>query len=427
MRNLAISILILFSTLVFAEEKNFPEFNKDNVGYDLYEIIDIALEHNPSLTALKLELKAAEARIVQSGLWPNPVFDAESENFSGDLPGFNYTENTFSITQPLLLGGKIDLKRDLAETERLIIKCHYETEKLTLIAEIEHSFYHILLTQQILEYAKETRDTAKQLYDYINAKKNAKDSKLIKYEILSAEIELSQAELEVMNVKRNLEISKNNLVILCGDQNISIDKVRGDLDREFNIPEYNTLKECILKNNFNIKSAEEYEKRADILLKISKADRIPDVDLGFGVRQFEEDNSYTFVAGLSFPLPLFNRNQGSIQEALINTEKVEVDKKGLINNLLIKFNEFYEEYQTSLQNVTAYKNLILPSAQEYYAVTVNRYEDGSLQYIDVLFAKRKLIEAKKHYTESLHILQKSIATLENLCSKRFHDTGGKVF
>ena len=187
------------------------------------------------------------------------------------------------------------------------------------------------------------------------------------------------------------------------------------------------LKEYILKNNFNLKSAEEYEERAGILLKIAHADRIPDVDLGFGVRQFEEDNSYTFVAGLSFPLPLFNRNQGSIQEAQINISKVEVDKKDLINNLLLQLNEFYKEYQTSLQQVTSYKNSILPSAQEYYSVTVSRYENGSLQYLDALVAKRKLIETKKQYTESLHTLQKSIANLENLCSKRFHNTSGKVF
>ena len=120
MRKLVISIIgisVLFSTLTFAEEENFAVINKDNAGYDLYEIIDIALENNPALTAVKLELKAADARIIQSGLWPNPVFAAESENFSGDLPAFNYTENTFSVTQPLLLGGKINLKRDLAETE----------------------------------------------------------------------------------------------------------------------------------------------------------------------------------------------------------------------------------------------------------------------------------------------------------------------
>ena len=120
MKKMAISIIViiaLLSTLVFAEEENFAEVNKDNSGFDLQGIINIALQNNPALTALKLELQAADARIIQSGLWPNPVFAAESENFSGDLPGFNYTENTFSLTQPLLLGGKINLQKKLSEQE----------------------------------------------------------------------------------------------------------------------------------------------------------------------------------------------------------------------------------------------------------------------------------------------------------------------
>ena len=151
------------------------------------------------------------------------------------------------------------------------------------------------------------------------------------------------------------------------------------------------------------------------------------MDLGFGVRQFEQDNSYTFVAGLSVPLPLFNRNQGSIQEAEINKDKVEVDKESLVNNLFLQLNEFYKEYQISLQHVTSYKNSILPSAQEYYGVTANKYEKGSLQYLDVLIAKRKLIETKKKYTESLHALQNSVANIESLCSRHFHGTNADMF
>ena len=129
-------IIVIVSTGVFAEDVNYAKDNKYTRGCDLQEIITIALQNNPGLEALKLEIEEADARIVKSGLWPNPLFTAESENFSGDLPAFNYTENTFSVTQPLLLGGKIDLKRDLAETERLILKCHYETEKLNLVTEI---------------------------------------------------------------------------------------------------------------------------------------------------------------------------------------------------------------------------------------------------------------------------------------------------
>ena len=418
--------IMSFSTLAFSAEINVLESVLKN-GCDLQTAIDIAVKNNPELTAMALELDATDARIIQAGLWPNPIFAAEFENFSGDNPGFNRAENTFSVTQPLLLGGKINLQKKLEELERLILKYNYEAKKIALVTDVEHAVYHILVTQKNLDFAKETRDTARELYDFTKANKIKNDLDHSRYEILSAQIGLSQAELEISKVERNLEVARKTLAILCGEPNGSPGKVTGSIDREFNIPEYNVLRECLSKNNFKVKAAEEYEKKAAILLKIANAERIPDLDLGFGIRQFEEDNSYTLVAGLSFPLPLFNRNQGTIQEAQVNIQKVEVDKKSLLHNLLLQLNEFYKEYQISQEHVTSYKNSILPNVQEYFDLTVSRYEKGSLEYLDVLVAERKLIEIKKEYTESLHKLQNSVAHLERLCSKHFHGSNGEVF
>ena len=81
----------------------------------------------------------------------------------------------------------------------------------------------------------------------------------------------------------------------------------------------------------------------------------------------------------------------------------------------------------SLQQVASYKNSLLPGTQEYYDVAVNRYEKGSLPYLDVLVAERNLIEMKKKYTEALHMLQNSVANLEHLCSQHFHGMQGEVF
>lgn len=421
-----ILIIALFSTAAFGNEE-LKKNNNDSAAYDLQNLINSALQNNPAITALRFELQAADARIKQSGLWPNPEFSAETENFSGDLPGFNYTENTFSVTQPLLLGGKITLQRKLSELERLILKYEYEAEKIALITEIEHAVYHILLVQKNLEYAKESRDTAKTLYDFTKGRVEKEGKADINHEILSLQIQLSQAELEIVTVERNLEIAQESLAILCGNPEVSLGHIKGDLDRKFDVPELNALKECILKNNFKVKAVEESENRADILLEIANADKIPDVDLGFGVRQFEEDNSYTFVAGLSVPLPLFDRNQGTIQEAQINKDKVEFDTKNLLNKLSLQLNEFYTEYQTSLQLVKAYHNSILPSAEEYYDITVNKYEKGLLEYLDVLIAKGTMIETKKQYTESLHALQISVANIENICSKHFHGPNADMF
>lgn len=417
-----VSALVLSSFVSAQDEDGLKEGYK--VECDLQEAIDIALMKNPELKAMALDLDAAEGRTKQAGLWSNPTFEAETENFSGDNPGFSRSENTFSITQPFLLGGKIKYQKNIAEKEKEILQLHYEAAKRDLILKVEEAVYEILLAQKNLAYAIEAQKIAEHLYD-VNTKKAArKDSSPQR---LSAEIEFSQTEIEVMNAEKSLEIARKNLTVLWGGAEILLGECKGDLDRKFNVPEYNELKKSLLENNPEMQAIALQEERGDFLLKSAKAERIPDVDLGFGVRRFEEDDTYSFVAGFSVPLPLFNRNQGGIQEALVNQKKVEVDGNAVKNRLLFELNEAYRTFETAVHQVEVFKNTILPKTESYFALTKESYNGGALEYLEVLEAERTLVETKKRYVESLKTLQASVAKLERLCSRHFHGSEGDMF
>ena len=422
---------IIFSVLslshfVFAQEEDVLHSVSKN-GCDLQKAIDITLRNNPELSFMALELDAAEARIKQAGLWSNPTFEAESENFSGDYHSFSSAENTFSISQPFLLGGKIKHRKSIAEKEKEILQLRYEAAKIGLITKVEHVVYHILLSQKNLEFENETRNNAKKLHDFIAKKTMVEDEDSIQSQLLSAEIELSQAELEVLNAKKDLEIAKRNLTILWGAPEVLLAECKGSLDRKFSVPEYNELRKYLLENNPEIRSIKLQQERGDFLLKSAKAERIPDVEVGFGYRRMEEDNTNTFVAGFSIPLPLFNRNQGSIQEALVNQKKVEVDGNVIRNRLLFELNEAYKTFQTAMHEANVLKDNILPRAQHYFAHAVKGYNEGALEYLEVLNGKRTLIETEKRYVKALHILQLSVANLERLCSRHFHGSKGEMF
>lgn len=417
------SILSL-TTFAFTSEKDVLDSDMKN-ECDLQEAIDIALRKNPELTALALELDAAEAREKQAGLWSNPRFEAESENFSGDNPGFNRAENTFTIAQPFLMGGKIKLRKNIAEKEKEILRFNYETKKIDLILKVEEAVYDILLAQKNLAFAMEAQKIAKDIYDFNLERVMDKDSTT--QLLLSAEIELSQADLEVLNAKKNLEIAKRNLTNLWGEPEILIGECKGSLDRKFNVPKYNELKRLFLENNPEIKTIKVQAEKGNFLLRFAKAERIPDVELGLGVRRFEEDETYSFVAGISVPLPLFNRNQGSIQEALVNVKKVEVDGNKVINSLILELNEAYRTFQTTMHQVNVFKETILPKTERYFTLTKKGYNEGAFEYLEVLDAERRRVETRKRYVESLKTLQSSVANLESLCSSHFHGVKGEIF
>jgi len=84
-------------------------------------------------------------------------------------------------------------------------------------------------------------------------------------------------------------------------------------------------------------------------------------------------------------------------------------------------------FQTARHEANVLKDNILPRAQQYFEHAVKGYNEGALEYLEVLNGKRKLIETKKRYVKALHILQLSIANLERLCSRHLHGTNADMF
>lgn len=419
-------LLVLgFLHLTYAQDQIDPPSNITQC--DLQQAIDIALKNNPDLMAQESELRAADARRANAALWPNPTFSAEAENFSGDKPGFSRSENTFSITQPFLTGGKIKLQRSMAESERAIAQHIYEAKKIALITAVEEAVYHILLALEAVAFSRENQRNAQKLHDYMQALPEARATRETHYEILSAALELSQAELNTVKALRDLDSAKGHLTTLWGMPELQLEEVKCKLDRTFTIPGYEPLREYVIENNSELKAAREEVSRNRIALQLAKAERIPDPDLGFGVRQFAEDDSYSFVTGISFPLPFFNQNQERIREALHAMEKKAADEKALLNKLLQELDRHHRDYEAALHEVNTTTRLILPRAQNYFEMTVRQYQETGSGYLDVLNAESKLAEIKKRYAEALCTLQTAVANLERLCARHFHGSQGEIF
>ncbi len=419
----AISLMLLMPVLSFAQDQD-GAVQKGITGYSMQTIIDIAIKNNPALATSKLELGAAEARLKQEGLWDNPTFTAESENFSGDNPGFSRTENTFWLSQPLLLGGKRDFRKKIALGELEIVQLSHDARRRYLIQSVEEAVYDMLLAQEMMELARQAEEIARDVY---KAKESISEDEYSQEVLISIEIELSEAEMDVLNAEKDLKIARRQLALLLGENELFPGECRETLEREYKIPEYSQLKNCLLSKNPEILVHTVREEQGTNLLRYAKSERIPDVELSVGVRQFNEDDTYSFVSGISLPLPLFNRNQGGIQEALINQKKLEVEKNAEINSLSLELDEHYRTFTLLEKEITVFKERILPKAEEMLKKIMEGYEKKEIPYIGVLEARRKHIETQKKYIETLRDFNAIIAHLERLCSTHFHGVDGEIF
>ena len=85
----------------------------------LRDALAAALLHNPDLARFGYDVRSAEARAVQAGLWLNPELGFEAENIggSGDFEGIESAEVTLALSQTFPLGGDIQRRKDLARLQ----------------------------------------------------------------------------------------------------------------------------------------------------------------------------------------------------------------------------------------------------------------------------------------------------------------------
>ncbi|MGQ7383435.1 TolC family protein, partial [Streptococcus suis] len=78
--------------------------------------VQAALARNPDLAANAYELKAADARILQARLRPNPEVSVQLDNLSvaGAARGSDVAASTLSLSQVIEMGGKRALRTEVA-------------------------------------------------------------------------------------------------------------------------------------------------------------------------------------------------------------------------------------------------------------------------------------------------------------------------
>src|SRR5262249_55405559 len=105
-------------------------------------VLRAGLLQNPELSAAAFDVHTAEARTLQTSLFPNPEIELELENFggAGDVRGVDSSESTFQLSQLIELGGKRAKRLRAAGLERDIAGWDYEATRLEVLTEATKAF-----------------------------------------------------------------------------------------------------------------------------------------------------------------------------------------------------------------------------------------------------------------------------------------------
>ncbi len=375
----------------------------------------LALAHNPELNAAAEAINAREAEALQAGLRPNPVLDLEFENLagSGEFSGTDAAETTLMLSQAIELGGKRKHRRLTAEAETGLARNRSEIARAELRAQTTRQFIAVLSAQERLQLAVELAALARRglatVEERIEAGK-APDTEKLRARILVAELEIARTR-----ETHTLAAERQGLAALLGDQ-LVVGPVAGELTRLPHFPPLAEL-EPLLEQSPQLAQWQAQLQQRERTLGLEESRRMPDLEVGVGIRYFNDSEDNALVAGLSIPLPLFDRNQGAVAAARSRREQVRAEQRSATLQARAALAAAWQQMNAAFEEAEALRDLVLPAAEETFAAVEYGYRAGKFPLLDVLDAQRTLIETRQSHLAALASFHQAVTELERLLGR----------
>jgi cobalt-zinc-cadmium efflux system outer membrane protein len=392
-----------------------PEQSNPEGELTLARAIEAALQSNPDLIATSFELSAAQARIVQAGLRPNPEFEMELENFagSGEASGIDELETTLSLSQVIELGDKRGLRRSAAGADLDLVTVEQRARELDVLAAVTERFIDVVVTQERVRFATEGTALAQQTTDAISRRVEAGRSP--EAERSRARIGLTRARIQQQQAQSELRSARYALSAIWGNPEPSFTTARAELFELRAVGSFQDLMTRLEDSPDFLRWVSENRLR-EAELRLQRAQARPNLSFSLGVRRFEQNGDAALVAGFSMPLAVYDRNQGAIREAQLRVTQSAAARDAARIKARAALLALYQEMTTARARVETLRTEALPQAQLALEQTRSGYERGRFSFLELVSVQEELLALRAAEIDAAAAYHRMLAEIERLTS-----------
>ena len=343
---------------------------------------------SPRLIESNANVGVAQGDALQAASRPNPVLGLQVENIGvDDAGGISQRESTLAVSQALELGGKrrariaaSGAEITAAEARQSLAAIDFAYDLAIAYGAAEAAQMHVDLLVGDLGRAREDVRAARALVDA------GREADL---RAVQAQAAAAAAEADVQGAKADLSEALTRLSILAGAPEIYTGVTPSLISRADRLKAPNLT--SALSPALQVAEAEREAAARRVAVERSRA--TPDLTFSIGGRQFAGHGGAGVVAGLSAPLPLFDRNRGSVAaanarlaaaDARLNGARLEAE--GGRRAAVAQASALQARLASAIQSEAA--------ASEAYSLARLGYEGGKTPLVEVLNARRALTEAQ---------------------------------
>jgi cobalt-zinc-cadmium efflux system outer membrane protein len=343
-------------------------------------------EQSPRVAALQADVARAQGLARQARARPNPSINVYAENFAGDLTDNARSEQqtTLQIDQPIELGGKRAARIAAGEAGVVAAQARGADGRLAFVSELARAYAGAEIADRRIGLAEDEVEEA--TADLKVASALVASGKEARLRQVQSETELNtlQAELEAARAQQTLALAR--LSALAGVSMPYTSVSESLLDRLNAKPPSGPIDPL---QSTAVRAAEAERQAAARQVTVQQRLAIPNVTVQVGVRQLRVASGPAIVAGVSVPLPFFDRNTGNIAAARAELQGAEA--RAAVIRLDTEANSRAVGTLVEAADLRAVAaERAMATADEGYRLARIAYEAGKAPLIELLAARHNL-------------------------------------
>lgn len=395
-----------------------------NPSFTLDQAIGTAIQNNPQLKAAQARLGVSEAQIITAGARLNPSILSDN----------GIAEKTYrlGIEQTLELGGKRKKRVAVAQAQQQAVMTEINTVLLDLRTNVRRTYTRLYNAQEREKAYQDIVKTTERLLGVAQSREQAGD--IARVDVLGARIAVTNTRNDLQSASYQVIEARNGLNALLNQPiNASAQLIppspfsQADLIKlpkpEQGAPLQGAVTEATanlealiqeaLTNRPELQQTVRGFEVAQRQLELARSNRIPNLRLAAGPDMVFGDGSAfnAFVTG-NLDLPVFNRQQGPIQEALAQQKQLSLEQDAVKNRITYEVINAHTAFIANQERIKRYETELLPDAEQIVKLAQLSFQEGKASILTPINAQQAYINTRLGYLQALTDYQNAISDLE---------------
>ena len=372
------------------------------------DAVQLALKQNPTLMAQQATLLSTKAGETTAALRPNPTMNFSAEQLRPGQPQ-DIAQYTVSLGQPIELGGKRQRRMDSARAATQVATYQLDDARRQVVLLVKSAFAAALIAREQLALAEanlKTLDDTERIQ-----RLRAEKGDISELELLRIQVQRFTFARDAADARQALAAARIALRTAAGTVNIADDfEIVGDLDFKEVPLDRPLLVRRALDNRPDLRAAEADRERARADHRLARANAWWDITPQIEYQRIGPDDTIGF--GISFPLRIFDRNQGEIARTQAEITRVDAVREATALQVMAALDTDREAALIQRERVISLRDVYLPKATQARDTVEYAYRRGGQSLLDFLDAQRSYRETALAHLQALGAYLGAIYQLE---------------